>query len=190
MAKERKQVEVSGLMILVLLSGNSANTREWIESVDAQLNDLFDSSFILYYEHWKTGGKMIDLDYELGKLAEFLKDKEYFIFAKSAGAVLALKGMSEKKIAPKKCLFTGLPLSWCREKDIPVGDWVEKFDIPTYFVQKERDPMAGAEDLRKFLNEGDVKNCRLIEIPGEDHHYEDLERLRVLMEELINENNL
>lgn len=173
-------------MDLILLSGNSVHTKEWIELVEREFKDLFDSTYVHYYNHWKTDEKNIDLNYEVEKLLEYLKfKKNYIIFAKSAGAVLVLKAVSEGKIFPKKCMLVGIPLSWCNELGIPFTKWIKNYKIPTYFVQKTKDPYLNSDELNKVLEENDVDNFRLIEIPGEDHHYEDLGALKKLIEELV-----
>lgn len=173
-------------MDLILLSGNSAHSKEWIESVERELKDIFDSTYIHYYKHWRTGDKNIDLNYEVEKLLEYFKDKKnYIIFAKSAGAVLVLKGISEGKISPKKCMFVGIPRSWCNELGIPFTKWIKNYKTPTYFIQKTKDPYLNSDELKKILEEKDVENFKLIETPGEDHHYENLEELKDLMKELI-----
>ena len=178
-------------MILVLLSGNSVRTKEWIESVEEELKNLFESTHIQYYNHWETNEKIIDINCELNELSKYLKDKkDYVIFGKSAGIVLALKGISEGKIFPKKCMFVGTPVSWCKENNILIENWAKDYKTPTFFIQKTKDPAIYSEELKDFLNKNKVKNFKLIEIPGGDHHYENLKELKKLMEELINENNL
>ena len=173
-------------MDLILLSGNSVQTKEWIESVERELKDIFDSAYIHYYKHWRTEDKNIDLNYEVEKLSEYFKDKKnYMIFAKSAGAVLVLKGISEGKISPKKCMFVGIPLSWCNKSGIPFNKWIKNYKIPTCFIQKTKDPYLNSNELKKILEENGVESFKLIEISGEDHHYENLKELKDLMKELV-----
>ena len=173
-------------MKLILLSGNSVNTREWIEFVERELKDLFDLTYIQYYKHWETGNENIDFDYELNKLSNSLKDKkDYVIFGKSAGVALALKGISEGKLSPKKCMLTGIPVFWCDSINAPIRKWIKNYKTPSYFIQKTKDPAINARDLKSLLEKNKVKNSKFIEIPGEDHHYEDLEELKRLMKELI-----
>lgn len=44
-------------MQLILLAGNSAHNKEWIESVEEEVKDLFDKTYVQYYSHWKDGGR-------------------------------------------------------------------------------------------------------------------------------------
>lgn len=173
-------------MELVLLSGNSKKTEEWIKEVEKTLGSLFDSSHVQYYEHWKTGGETIDFDLELERLADYLKDKkEYVIFAKSAGVLLALRGIFERKIFPLKCMFAGVPVQWSKTIEAPLEKWIKNYNIPSYFIQKSHDPAIGAKDLDVFLKNNSVKNYKLIEIPGDDHHYGNLDELKKFMKELV-----
>jgi hypothetical protein len=173
-------------MELILLSGNSAHTKDWIESVEKELSPLFESTHIQYYKHWESGEKTIDLDIELRTLSDYLKNKKDFvIFGKSAGAVLALKGVSEGKISPKSCLFTGLPVNWCDSINIPIRKWIKNFKTHSYFVQKTNDPAYGSKEVMKLLEDSKVKNFKFFEINGDDHHYENLVELKEYMSELI-----
>lgn len=173
-------------MELVLLPGNSAHNKSWIEDVEKNLGPLFDSTSIQSYRHWADGSEIIDLEYELEQLTHCLKKgKEMVIFGKSVGVALALKGIAEHKIFPKACLFTGCPVYWCDEMKMPLRDWLVEYAIPSYFVQKTKDPAIFAEDLGILLKKSGAKNYQLIEIEGENHHYQNLPELKALMKELI-----
>ena len=173
-------------MELLLLSGNSVHTREWIEAVERELKPLFSSTYIHYYNHWKTGEKIIDLNYESDKLSTYLKDKQrYVIFGKSAGAVLALKCIFERKIDPTCCMFVGIPIHWCDSMNLPIRKWINNFKTQSYFIQKTNDPMINFKHLTILLEEQKVKNAKVIEIMGEDHHYENIIELKKCMKNLI-----
>ena len=173
-------------MELILLSGNSIHTKEWIESVERELKPLFNSTHIQYYKHWKTREKTIDLDYELNILSNYLRNKrDFIIFAKSAGVVLTLKGISEGKIDPKRCMFTGIPVHWCDNIKIPIRNWIKNYKTQSYFIQKTNDPTISAKDLKIIHEENKIKNFKFIEIKGDDHHYENLAELKNYMDELI-----
>lgn len=173
-------------MELILLSGNSVNTKGWIESVEEELRGLFDSTHIQYYKHWKSGEKLIDIEYELDALIKYLENKgNYIIFAKSAGSIIALKGIAEGKLSPEKCMFAGVPIKWCDELNLPVREWIKDYSTPTFFIQKTNDPIMDAKGLNGLLESSKVKKYKFIEIKGNDHHYENLTELRNLMKELL-----
>lgn len=170
-------------MKLLLLSGNSISNKKWIEEVGQILNPLFDEIKIHYYKHWETGEEIIDLDSELSTLtAEINEWKDYMIFAKSAGCLLTLKGIYEKKIHPLKCVFVGAAIDWGKERQFLVGDWLKNYNTTTFFIQKTNDPVISFKNLKKILEDLDVKNYSLKEIPGNDHNYLDLEFLRQVIE--------
>jgi predicted alpha/beta hydrolase family esterase len=171
---------------IILLPGNSKSNRDWILEVREKLKSFFDKSSIFEYAHWETGNEIIDMDYETERLSKYLGDKkDYVIFAKSAGVALALKCIAEKKISPLGCMFLGTPVNWCRKNDIQLEINLENFDVPTIFIQKRNDPAFSSEDLKSLLINKNVKNYKLLEIPGEDHHYENLDQIEKLMSELV-----
>ena len=174
-------------MDLILLSGNSKNTKNWIEEVEVKLKPLFNSTHVHGYSHWNTdNNNKIDLGLELKNLTDYLKAKEdYVIFAKSAGAVLTLKGIFEKKIFPLKCVLVGIPTLWCKEEQVPLEKFIKDYSITTVFIQKDNDPLGKADELKNLLKRNNVKNFKIVEIPGEDHHYEDLDQIKEIVKNLI-----
>lgn len=173
-------------MELILLSGNSKKNEAWIMEVEKNLKDLFDSTYVQHYKHWKKNNPIIDLNFELTVLSDYLKDKkDYIIFAKSIGSVLTMRAITEKKINPKACMFTGVPVLWCKENNIPIDKWITNYSTPTYFIQNSSDPVIGANDFRKKLDEYNVKNYKFIELPGDTHEYTDFEKVKELVKELV-----
>lgn len=164
-------------MKLVLLPGNHEFNAQWSQDVAAALRDRFDVH-IQSYRHWTTG-KLIDLDFELDRLAETTGHMgEYAVFGKSIGAILAMRGIYEGRISPKKCVFVGVPIRRARH-EFDVDRWLGKYDIPTLFIQQTNDPAASYAELVNFLEETKLENYRLVEIPGGDHMYSDIELLKL-----------
>jgi len=62
-------------MYIIYLAGNSLNNRTWIEKVKSNF-DSFSTGDILYYNHWQTGDKWINLQKESKKLIEMVKDEK------------------------------------------------------------------------------------------------------------------
>jgi hypothetical protein len=174
-------------MNLILLPGTSRYNKEWIDEVRDSLEDLFLSTHVVYYDHWFLGHDEIDLNLEQKKLLEVVNnlDDDYIIFAKSAGSLLTIKSVHEKLIDPKKCIFTGHPVSWARYRNYPVEEWIKDFSIPTLFIQKTSDPTFSFTELKKYLEEHNVKNLKLTEQEGDDHHYSDLGLLRREIESFL-----
>lgn len=174
-------------MHLILLPGNSPFNKEWIDEVKRTLKDLFDSAHIQYYDHWdNSSDQIIDIDKELSKLMKHAKDyDEYCIFAKSAGTIITLKGIKEKKIAPQECYFTGMPLVFTCRNNLLIEDLIANYSTPTLFIQKTKDPAASFADIKKLLEENNVQNYKTKGIPGNSHHYADVEQLKDLIKEFL-----
>lgn len=159
-------------MNIVLLPGASVHNKEWIDSISSALNGSFRSIKVLYYLHWRTGKEKMDFSLELNRLISIIgNDKEYCIFAKSAGILLALKGIREKKLFPRKCVFAGFPLYFALENNLSPEILLKNFSIPSIFIQKTSDPALSFNQLRDFLDASRVKNFSIIEIQGDNHNY-------------------
>lgn len=174
-------------MDLVLLPGNSISNREWIEEVKTALEPNFNTSQIIYYDHWRTGDELIDLDREVDKLVKITKGLDnYIIFAKSAGCLLTLKGVYQGKINPEKCIFIGTPILWGPEHGFNGEKWLKEYKVPTLFIQKSNDPVITASDLHRLLNRLDIPNYQFQEISGDDHNYENIAQLKEFILNLLN----
>lgn len=165
-------------MNIILLPGNSLSNKEWIDKTADTMRSGFESSIVQYYDHWERGGDLIDIGKEVEKLAVSVKKlNSYVIFAKSAGVLVTLKSIKDKKIDPKKCVFVGTPVNWAKEKDIIFQDWFKLFSVPTLFIQHTGDPVISSSDLKNFLNENGVSNFKFLELPGNSHDYPELDTL-------------
>lgn len=175
-------------MELLLLSGNSLSNKPWIEKVERKLKDLFDKTTVIYYRHWEENKPVIQLELEMNRLKEVTDGvKDLVIFAKSVGAVLTIKSVMDGLVRPVKCVFVGLPLLWAKDRDIDVAKWVENYKIPTLFIQQDKDPYLSYDELEKFLKDRKVSNYKLSKVPGHDHDYTDLDLIRRLVKEFVND---
>ena len=167
-------------MDLFLLGGNKkASNKDWISSVAEACRKDFDECKVLNYSHWELDDQVnIDVNKETERFADFAgKSRDYCIFAKSAGAIVAMKAMKEGRISPKRCIFVGLPIKWADGEEIKIRPLIGAINVPTLFIQKSEDPACFAEELEELIGEIGVRNFRFFEIPGEDHRYEDLDML-------------
>lgn len=160
--------------------------KSWVFEVEAKLGDLFERTYIHVYKHWTDNKPLINLDFELSKLGEVLKEfEDYTIFAKSAGTLLTLRGVHEGVLAPDKCIFVGLPVPWGVQNKFDCNTWLQNYSISTLFIQKSLDPASSFEDVKALLLDKEVANCDLRELPGDTHDYEDLNLLRELVEQFM-----
>lgn len=88
-------------MKIVLLGGNSSTNLSWLEAMKGALKKKNTDVVIHRYSHWDTKDSLIDLNKELRSLKkELVVPEQYVIVGKSAGALLALKGVYQHKLTP------------------------------------------------------------------------------------------
>jgi hypothetical protein len=164
---------------IALLAGNSSKNKSWIESVEEAIRDDFQEIYIQYYRHWQKEEGLIDLEKEAEVLVENVGGWEDFvIFAKSAGVVLALQNNIAEKIEPSSCFFVGFPYYFAQRLGIKSRDLLAKLDTETLIIQKSRDPAINADELGEIIEQVKNPHVTFEEIPGDKHHYGDLEMIR------------
>jgi len=171
-------------MHIIYLAGNSINNKTWIEKVKLEF-DSFSSGDILYYDHWANGEKFINFDRESGKLAYLIKnEKDYFVFAKSVGTILALKTIYEGLFKPKKALFCGLPYRLAGEVGITLDQYLTSLNVTTIFIQNEFDPVYSYLELQKVLESTKPSDYQLTQNPNNNtHDYESYEQLTAIVKD-------
>lgn len=169
-------------MNLIILPGNSIKNKTWAEALKTALESQFDSIYIQQYSHWETGEKFLDLEQEINTIMKLTNDlKNYIIFAKSVGVILALKAISEKKLTPSKCIFAGLAFSWAKLQNIDIILLLKYYGISTLFIQNQNDPAISFQELSKLLKKLEVRDYQLTKFSGNKHEYEDIEALNNLI---------
>lgn len=166
-------------MHIIYLAGNSSNNKTWIEKVKSRF-DSFSTGDILYYDHWQSGEKWINLPKESEKLRELVKDKtDYFVFAKSIGSILALKNIYQKKLFPQKMIICGFPYR-AGKRDFPeIDECLVTLKVPTIFIQNESDPVYSFNEIAEVLSKNSPANYHLVNNTGNStHDYEDFEDLK------------
>lgn len=173
-------------MNAIFLGGESISNKSWIEEVEKSLRNLFTETKVLDYDHWQNGGELINLDAELPKLTDLAKDfGDYLIFAKSIGAVLTARAIFEKKISPTKGFFPGAAYLVGERTLSDFPKWANNFSLPSIFISKTNDPVSPANPMQELLKRYNFQNYQFVEIPGDNHKYEDLDQIRKLVEEFI-----
>ena len=174
-------------MNLILLPGNSKRNETWLENVDARLQKYFKTTYRQNYYHWDKGESDIDLIFEIEKFSLNASHlKPYAIFAKSVGALLALKAIYENKIVPSWCLFAGMPLELVKNESIDLKKWLNGINFPIYIMQNNSDPVGAYNDVKWFLSDVDSPNINVIETPGSTHNYDDIDLFERLVRDLLN----
>jgi len=145
----------------------------------------------LHYSHWDSEHNNFNFELESENLIKKMENgKNFIVFAKSVGAILALRTIHNKKLTPKACIFVGSAVRWARETQKGIDSWLQGYSIPTLFIQKTSDPAISFEDLKKTLTLSKAKNYKLLQLPGDNHDYEDIEPLVNSSLEFINKLDL
>ncbi len=168
-------------MKLILLGGISLKNKGWIEQVGDELKSDFEIE-ILYYDHWKTGGEDMNFETEGQKLEKMARG-EYAVFAKSGGGWITLKLAAEGRIKPVKIILVGPAWDWARNNGFDPAGLAKKVTVPVLVVDKTNDPALAFTDLQKEA--GDLPNFKLVEVPGDTHHYEGVVELGKLVREFL-----
>lgn len=173
-------------MHIIYLAGNSLNNKAWIEKIKSNF-DSFSTGDILYYDHWKTGEKWINIHEESEKLTELVKDKkDYVVFTKSIGSVLALKNIFEKTLNPKKLIICGHPYRIAKQENLPIDEYLKKLTVPTMFIQNEFDPVYSFKELKETLEKNNPTNYQLVKNMGNgSHDYDNYENLALITREFF-----
>jgi hypothetical protein len=173
-------------MNLLLFGGNSIRNKDWIYSVEEQLKPYFEDTKVHHYRHWESGEESININSELDRLSkEFNHEKDYVIFAKSIGTVLAAKGISSKILHPTKCVFLGLPMVLINKNLATINEDYESLKMPILFVQNVDDPLGSGAEVSKYLAELKLSNYRLKELKGSTHDYTDFNIIKSLVKEFV-----
>ncbi|GAC1391768.1 MAG: hypothetical protein NVSMB46_05430 [Candidatus Saccharimonadales bacterium] len=173
-------------MNLLLLSGNSKRSGEWIKQVQSVLSPTFNEIINHRYTHWDTGEDEINLAHENIKLKEEVRDFEpYAIFAKSAGTILTCMATENRSLNPRWCLFAGLPLAMVHKFQLPAIEWLEATEFPVTIIQHSQDPLGSYSDVQQFIGQLARPNIEVIEVPGTTHDYMEFDLIKSFVDKLL-----
>ena len=122
---------------------------------------------------------MINIDVEIEKLREEVKDSDdYIVCAKSAGTIVTICSVDMGILKPSKCVFVGMPLSLDDADSKEYIDKLQNFNVPTLVIQKTNDPIASFQTVSEVVK--NIPNIKLVEIEGDNHKYDDFELINKL----------
>jgi len=169
---------------LLILGGNSGNNIKWIKAMQKKYSEDYNTRTI-FFDNWHDN---TDLDFskELVKLKNMVKEiDDYYIVAKSAGAILSLIAISENIISPNKIAIMGVPLKYAKQKNINLEDIITcvgaKKEI--LVIQQKNDPQGKSEEIRKIL----PSNIKVIEIMGNQHTYTKIEMIKSFIDDFFDQ---
>lgn len=176
-------------MNALILGGNSPHNKEWVQQLQTALTPLFAKIATHDYAHWASAGSTIEFDHELRAVQRDIRVlDDYVVIAKSAGALLALKGMAENIIRPEKVIFLGVPLNFVRQHAMEheFDSWLKKLTEPLLLIQNDHDPVATSAEVDRYVRS--VISPSLItfaELPGNTHDYTDFATLTTVIADFI-----
>lgn len=175
-----------GVMNILLFGGNSPRNKAWIHKVGETLSSDFGKCIVHDYGHWDNQGEFIDFDLELSRLsAETASLEPYVVFAKSVGSILTLRAINEGILVPAKCIFAGLPIKLAEEDEIPLQELLRSNPVSTMYIQNTYDPLASYARLMDYLRESGASPHESVELAGDTHSYDDLNRIKSLVNSFV-----
>ena len=178
-------------MNIFLLPGKSSKNKDWAEKVASIFEARNHTTSILHYSHWEPESAEFNFDSELRKLNTLVgKRNKIIIFAKSIGTILTLQAIHQKDIKPSACIFVGTAIEWAKESEKDIGLWLKEYSVPTLFIQKSEDPAISFDNLKRLLVASGTKKYELLNLPGNNHEYEDAELLVNSSLEFVNKTYL
>jgi hypothetical protein len=175
-------------MKIFLLSGQSILNKEWIEEVEVEFKKEFQDTSVLYYDHWSSGSKNIDLEKESSKLIEMINEyeREYLVFAKSIGTIVFYNIFEKLKMKPNGVLMVGVPYDLAFKMGFDMSKLNEKVDFNINIYQKNQDPFGNLKKV-KDMEGGKVSVNEYIctDEDNDNHHYANTKYLSELMSDLL-----
>ncbi len=165
---------------IILLPGNSKVNIPWLEDTKNVLDKTYNIKEIRY-NHWESDLE-INFDDELTKLKNISSNmKNYFVVAKSIGSIITLLGINRNIIDPEAVVILGFPLNLIKKENYDVLPLI-KDNIKVLVIQQKNDILGKSEQVKKYL----PSYIDIIEIPGEDHFYSDIELIKPIIDNYLN----
>ena len=155
---------------LVGLPGVVAPTYGWMTTLFEALGAVEGEATILEYRHW-ADDSIPDPGYEASRLESIVTER---VVAKSLGTWIAAAALARHGFAPRTAVLIGCPLErHGADRFAQLEAFVAA--VPTLFIQQSDDKVGTYRHLATAV--GGWFNATLVEVPGDDHAYADIETL-------------
>ena len=166
-------------MKLVILPGFSPINRGWAQELAQIMERQFNPVDVIEYQHWQLGGGL-KLAQELDKLdKENQQQPIEMVMAKSVGVYVAMEAVKRRVITPRTGVFMGTT-----KKSAPR---LKEWSLPTLLIQESKDPLLSFAALNKYTVKMKPEQSKLVEVEGNRHAYEDIERIGIEIEKFMTE---
>lgn len=155
-------------MRVIGLPGRNLETEAWMRDLLASLD--LGASETIHYRHWDEGGEP-DVPFEAGRLEGHGAE---LVVAKSMGTLVAASAYEAGRIAPAGTVLIGVPVQHLAPE---IHERFRRFadHVPTLFIQQTDDFTGTHRALDAIVGACACGQC--VEVPGEDHVYENLAEL-------------
>ena len=154
-------------MKTIILPGFSVHNKVWAEKA---ADFLGKEAFVHNWLHWENGKYNLNLKEELKNILKEIGDEKVNIIAKSVGTMVCMHLL---KVIPNKMgkvILCGIP-SVSEERKKLFATSLSGFNpINIIVFQNTKDPFAGFEEVKKFMQEVNSK-IKVIEKERLDHNY-------------------
>jgi len=174
----RVNTDKGALFLKILgLPGINPVTEHWMKNLFNSLDLGQTTSIVQNYQCWKLPGSRLDLEVEIEKAG---KERADIIIAKSIGTVIALNGYKRNLFTAKMCVFIGTPIKGLTTSEQNMLQEQTTEEKPILFIQQTNDRAGSITELRKIII--DKTPVKVVEIPGNDHMYNDIHQLKDIIE--------
>lgn len=163
-------------MKILGLPGIKPVTEQWMKQLLDSLELGQSETTVQQYQCWSRPGSGLDMKLEADIAASTCPD---LVVAKSIGTRVAIYAFAQGMLSVKTCVFLGIPLRGCSSEESGTLQQLCAA-VPILLIQQTADPAGGYHDLVSLIPE--TQNCGKREVPGNDHMYGDIPRLKQIIE--------
>ena len=158
-------------MKIHVLPGIAPKTEAWSRKLLQELALPASETTIQHYLHWDCAGdSCLKAAEEIARLEDSQVD---LLIGLSLGTMLGLSACSKGIISPKRVVCIGVPVTAFQEENLDLPALAAAMAMPVLYIQQKDDVVGSAAQLRQAVG----AKARLIDIPGNNHQYKDLQLL-------------
>lgn len=165
-------------MKIHFLPGIDPKTEQWANDLLKELGAANGAATVQRYLHWESADIPVQREAEIERLKGCSMN---LLIGKSLGVGLGLRACIQGIIKPERAVFIGTPLTSLVKQGHDMRAMVKGAGVSSLYIQQKDDPLGGAASLQETL-----PDCKIVEVPGEDHQYTDIKLLVRHIQEWLN----
>ena len=162
---------------MIILPAESELDSGWVSRLESHYGLYFDSIYTHIYEQWSEDeNSQINLLSDEEKLAQHLvalpPETKVVVFAKYAGAILAILSGQTGALKAEHCFFFGPSFDWAN-RHVFSGNFglIEKFNLPTTIFHSQYDLVSSYTICNKTITEH-LNYIPIVVTPGYEFTYD------------------